>query len=502
MSTTSLVECREICKSFSGVEVLKGVNLSLDKGDVLAIIGGNGAGKSTLMKIIMGMYSKDKGELIIEGNTVDVMNPSKALKNGIYLVPQEPLLFPNMTVEENIFIGLPGNKGENLQFLKNTLDFLDWDIDLDRQAMTLSIAEQQLVEILKGLVRKSKVLILDEPTSSLTYNEVSSLFKLINKLREDGIGIVYITHRLTEVFEIANKIVILRDGRVTLEGSVSEFTEADLIKGLLPENVEISKYSASYDQNFEDSEVVFEVKNISGNGFKDISFNIRSGEILGLAGVVGAGRTEVAESIFGRDKIKEGNVLLQNIDITGKSTSEVIDLGLNYVPEDRFRNGIFKIRSIGENITASSLEAMKGIFVDRDVENNNYKYFKEKFNIVSRDIDQEIGNLSGGNQQKIVISKTVASMPRVLILDEPTRGVDAGAREDVYKIITQLKDTGVGILVISSDMEEIVQLSDRVITMYRGRINSEFVGRNVTIDNLTPAIFGIPKIEVSNEKNN
>lgn len=486
-----LLKCSNICKSFASVDVLKGIDLTLKEGEVLSIIGGNGAGKSTLMKIIMGIYEKDEGELAIRGETINNMIPAKALKSGIYLVPQEPLLFPNMTVAENVFLGLSGDAKSNEKYLKELLDDLDWKIDLNRLAITLSIAEQQLVEILRGLVRKSKILILDEPTSSLTYNEIKSLFEIIAKLRKDGVGIIYITHRLNEVFEIASRIVILRDGRVTLEGPVSDFSETDLIKALLPDNATISQYKASRDESFENAKVMFKIDKLSGNGFKDISLEIKSGEVLGIAGVVGAGRTELAETIFGRDEIKEGQVYIETTNITGMETSEIIDLGLNYVPEDRFKNGIYRISSISENITASSLGAMKGMMIDSEVEGNQYDYFKKRFNIVCRDADQEIGNLSGGNQQKIVISKAVASIPRVLILDEPTRGIDAGAREDVYKIIKQLKSTGVGLMVISSDMEEIVQLSDRVVSMYRGKINGEFKGEDINVDKLTAAIFGI-----------
>lgn len=486
-----LLKCSNICKSFANVNVLKGIDLTLNEGEVLSIIGGNGAGKSTLMKIIMGIYEKDEGELTIRGETIKNMVPAKALKSGVYLVPQEPLLFPNMTVLENVFLGLSGDAKGNERYLKELLDDLEWGIDFNRLAITLSIAEQQLVEILRGLVRKSKILILDEPTSSLTYNEIKSLFELIAKLRKDGVGIIYITHRLNEVFEIASRIVILRDGKVTLEGAVSDFDESDLIKALLPDNATITQYKASRDESFEDAKVMFKVDNLSGNGFKDVSFEIKSGEVLGIAGVVGAGRTELAETIFGRDDIKQGQVFIESTNITSMKTSEIIDLGLNYVPEDRFKNGIYRISSISENITASSLGAMKGIMIDSEVEMNQYEYFKKRFNIVCRDADQEIGNLSGGNQQKIVISKAVASIPRVLVLDEPTRGIDAGAREDVYKIIQQLKSTGVGLMVISSDMEEIVQLSDRVVSMYRGKINGEFKGDDINIDKLTAAIFGI-----------
>lgn len=493
MTDKVLLQCKDVHKSFSTVQVLKGISLEVEAGEILSIIGGNGAGKSTLMKILMGVYSKDKGQLIINGKEYDNLTPAQALENGIYLVPQEPLLFMNMTVEENILLGLRGNRVDNLSSLKQLMKELNWNIDLDRQAMTLSIAEQQLVEILKGLIRKSRVLILDEPTSSLTYNEIRSLFELMNKLKSEGVGIIYITHRLNEVMEMSTKIVVLRDGKITLKGPISDFDEEKLISGLLPEDTEIKQYKADRSQLFNDKEEILKISDFSGNGFKNINLTIRSGEIVGLAGVVGAGRTELAETIFGRDEVHSGNVMISNINIIGKSTVDVIKFGLNYVPEDRFKNGIFKISSIKDNISSASLPTMKGLMIDNQVESKLFEDFRSKFKIVCREEDQEIGDLSGGNQQKIVLAKTVSSMPRVLILDEPTRGIDAGAREDVYQIIEHLKSIGVAILLISSDMEELVQLSDRVVSMYRGRVNAEFIGEEISSDNLTSAIFGVVK---------
>lgn len=493
-----LLECKGICKSFSKNSVLNGIDFVLNKGEVISIIGGNGAGKSTLMKIIMGVYKSDRGTIIVGKEQISDMNPNVALDKGIYLVPQEPMLFPNMTVEDNIFLGLSGTYETNTQKLQTLLNELGWEVNRHRLAITLSIAEQQLVEILKGLMREPSILILDEPTSSLTYNEVTKLFEIIAQLKAKGVGVLYITHRLNEVFQISDKILILRDGKISLTGPTENFTEQDLIKGLLPENYELQTKRVKDDTRVE-GKAIFEVKNYCGNGFKDISFEIKGGEILGLAGVVGAGRTELAETIFGRDEVLEGQVLLDGIDITAKTTKEVIEKGLNYIPEDRFKNGIFSISSIHQNLTSATLSSMKGPFLDDKVEANLFTYFKDKFKIVCRDGDQAIGDLSGGNQQKIVIAKSVASMPRVLILDEPTRGIDAAAREDVYNIIDELKSRGVAVLLISSDMEEIVQLSNRVLSMYHGKINGEFVGKDINVNNLTSAIFGV-KGELTHEK--
>ena len=497
MENVKLLECKNICKSFGDNHVLKGININLSKGEVSAIIGGNGAGKSTLMKIIMGIYKSDQGEIILENVSHKNLTPAVALSSGIYLVPQEPMLFKNMTVLENILIGLPGDANEQKKKLQNLIDKLKWNINLERRADTLTIAEQQLVEILKGLIRNPKVLILDEPTSSLTFNETETLFELIEQLKKDGVGILYITHRLTEVFQIATDIIIMRDGIISLSGKTQDFTNDMLIQALLPDGANIddlrnNKNERSIDRTVEP---ILNVERFSGNGFKDISFKVYPGEILGLAGVVGAGRTELAETIFGKDEVLGGKVILGNIDITGKSTSEVIDLGLNYVPEDRFKHGIFKISDLGMNITGASLHSVGKYFIDRKREKEMYEYFKRSFKIKSMDVSDEIGSLSGGNQQKVVIAKAIASMPKLLILDEPTRGIDAGARGDVYRIIQELKERGLAILMISSDMEEIVQLSDRAVTMYHGRLNAEFVGEDINQGNLMSASFGVVKGE-------
>lgn len=491
MNENVLLDCRSMNKSFGRNHVLKGIDLKLHQGDVLSIIGGNGAGKSTLMKIIMGIYKCDSGDMRICGKEIGKNTPSMALQNGVYLVPQEPMLFSNMTIEENVLIGLPGKRRENKKKLTILIEELNWGIDTQRLASTLSIAEQQLIEIIKGLIRNSKVLILDEPTSSLTFNEIQALFKIIEKLKKNNVGIIYITHRLNEVFEISTRVAIMTNGKITLEGNITEFTNEMLIKALLPEGAEIETYKKENPGDISYEGDVLVVNNLSGNGFKDINLTVRSGEVLGLAGVVGAGRTELAETIFGRDKVKSGKVFVSGKEITGLSTGEVIQNGLNYVPEDRFKNGIFKISDIGMNISSSSLRAMGKIFVDRNYDYLLYKEYQTSFGIKSTGIDQEIGALSGGNQQKIVIAKTLASVPKILILDEPTRGIDAGAREDVYRIIHKLKQQGVAILLISSDMEEIVQLSDRALTMYRGRINKELNGAEITPDRLMSASFGV-----------
>ncbi len=494
-----LLSVRGIYKSFGLNAVLKGIDLDVMPGEVLALIGGNGAGKSTLMKIIMGIYSHDSGQLSMNGEPVALNRPADALARGIYMVPQEPLLFPNMNVEENITIGFDRSKAELHRELVDTMADIGWNLDLGRKAGSLSIAEQQLVEILRGILRHARVLILDEPTSALTFDEVKSLFKVTRDLREKGIGIIYITHRLAEVFDIATHVAIMRDGMITIQGPVDNFTREDLVKGLLPPDAadHTQAKGASSSKVDYSAQPVLELEGFSGYGFSDVSLKVWPGEILGVAGVVGAGRTEMATTIFGMDKTLGGRVLLNGRDITGKKTRQVIAAGLNYVPEDRHLNGLFKICDVTANTTSASLfgGALGKVLINRRAEYDITEKYVKNFRTKVTGHDQLAGSLSGGNQQKIVIGRSLATDPGVVILDEPTRGIDAAARGDVYHIIHQLREQGLSILLISSDMEELEELADRVVTMYQGRVNAQFQKADINQDNLTAAAFGIVKQE-------
>lgn len=362
--TAPRIELKNIYKAFEDNAVLKGVSLSLMPGDVMALIGGNGAGKSTLMKIIMGLKSLDSGEIYIDGEKANIVTPSDALRRGIYYVPQEPMLFPDMTVEENIFIGLKINKEQKKAMktkLKELMDELQWKIDFNSNADTLSIAGQQLVEILKGLIREAQILILDEPTSALTFNETQSMFKVIHRIQEKNISIFYITHRLSEVFEIANQVAVLRDGQVSKSGSVREFTKDMLIQALLPDNYRCDDQGVCktyHPVSYEGRKPVLHLEKLSGYGFKNVTLDVYPGEVLGLAGIVGAGRTELAETVFGIGKVLSGKVYLDGKDITGLKTSEIIHKGLNYLPEDRHLNGIYGIADIRTNLVSTSMKWM------------------------------------------------------------------------------------------------------------------------------------------------
>lgn len=498
---TCLLQIKGVRKSFGMNAVLKGINLTLDRGEVLALIGGNGAGKSTLMKIIMGLYTEDEGDIFIDGKKVVLNKPAAALEAGIYMVPQEPLIFPNMTVEENILIGFKENQSVLHEALLKRIEETGFKLDLTRKASTLSIAEQELVEILRGLMREAQILILDEPTSALTFDEVESLFNCVRRLQEKGIGMVYITHRLNEVFELATTVAIMRDGMIKLSGRVEEFTREMLVKGLLPPNMDDSEAAEAsrqvVDIDYENTKPLLRLENFTGYGFKDLNLEVYPGEILGVAGVVGAGRTEFATTIFGMDKVLGGKVYLEDNDITGLSTAKVLEAGVNYVPEDRHVNGLFKMRDVGANTTASILSRKKmgGFFLNVKEELQTALKYAKHFRTKITGLDQELGSLSGGNQQKVILARALAPDPKIIILDEPTRGIDAAARGDVYNIIQQLKKEGVGIMLISSDMEEIIELADRAVSVHQGRINAEFSREEINQDNLMAAAFGVVKEE-------
>lgn len=495
-----LLSVDNIFKSFGQNNVLKGVTLNLYGGETIALIGGNGAGKSTLMKIIMGIHQADSGTVSLSGKVVSANKTAQILSSGIYMVPQEPCIFPHMTVEENIIIGFNEKRSVLHERLLELLDLTSWYLDLTRSASTLSIAEQSLVEILRGLLRDANVIIFDEPTSALTIDETKVLFRIIETLKAQKRGIIYITHRLNEVFQIATNVAIMRDGVITIESEVSNFNQEMLLKGLLPETPSgDTKTSGQEETSFRrrDGKPVMELRGYSGYGFSGINLDIYRGEILGIAGIVGAGRTELASTIFGKDKVLSGTCTLDGVDITGCSTRQALNAGINYVPEDRHLNGLFKMTGVNANTTSALLnkEETGRFFLNRKSEYAITQEYMDGFRIKADSQNQAAGTLSGGNQQKIVIARSLSTKPKVVILDEPTRGIDAGARQDVYAIIEKLKKQGVAIILISSDMEEIIKLSDMVVTVYHGKINGHFDRSEITEDRLTAKIFGVSGIE-------
>lgn len=489
-----LITLSGIWKVFDGVAVLRGVNLDLKHGEIHALLGGNGSGKSTLMKILSGVYTMDAGAIELEGEPITIKGPAHAHHLGIYMVPQEPQIFPHLSVQENLLMGLNLPRLEAIEKIKELSKELGFSPDLAVDAGTLSIANQQLLEIIRGLLRNAKVLIFDEPTSSLTFREVDSLFVILRKLSARQIGIFFISHRLNEILAIADRISVLRDGNLVLSQPASNLTSRDLIKAMLPEASTAEGTENGNGKAYQPPSlgaVVLEVKDLQGEAFHGINLKVQAGEVVGLAGVVGAGRTELAEAILGIDPHARGEVWIDGKPVGLPNPSKCQDLGLVYVPEDRHAHGIFLELPSVLTTTASVLPKLGKFLMSFSMERELADRYVKQLQIRLNSLEQLSRTLSGGNQQKVVLSKSLASQPRVIILDEPTRGVDAKARQDVYKLIHNLTAQGVGVLLISSDLEEVTQLSDRVLVMYHGTILEELPRPDCRIERITAAAFGV-----------
>jgi len=488
-------EVRELWKSFGGIPVLKGVNITLFPGEIHALVGGNGAGKSTLMKSMTGVVEPDEGEIIIRGNRVRNLSPRKAHANSIYMVPQEPALFPNLSVRENITLSLAGT-GVGEEAVDQTARELAPHIDLAAPASELSIADQQLVELIRGIVRRSKVLIVDEPTAALTARETESLFVQLRYLASKGVGIFYVTHRLNEIFELCNRVSVLRDGALVMQSDVREIATHDIVSQMIPDKaagVGIRRSTAAAD-----SAVLLEVDDLAGDGFSHVSFCVRAGEIVGIAGVIGAGRTEVAETIFGARK-GTGRVVLCGTDYTHRSPKESYARGLSYVAEDRHLNGVFLNADIVDNVTSTvpGRVSSQG-WTSRSRQHRVTSQLMESLDLQAGALSRHVANLSGGNQQKVALGKALAPNPKVLILDEPSRGVDVGARADLYRAAHELAESGTAVVVVSSDFEEVCAIASRVLVMRNGRITTELTGDGITMSSVRNASFGLaPKEEAA-----
>jgi AI-2 transport system ATP-binding protein len=497
MHTPALASLKNIWKVFDGVSVLRDVNIDLKPGEIHALIGGNGSGKSTLMKILSGVYSAEAGTVEILGSPVHINNPARAHLLGIYLVPQEPKIFPHLTVEENILIGTDLHQAEAMAFIKQASDDLGFDAPLQDLAGSLSIASQQILEIIRGLLRNAKTLILDEPTSALTFREVDALFARMRTLTARGIGIFFISHRLNEIFSISDRISVLRDGNITLSAATSQLTPRELIQAMLPSEASREEAVKKVEETRKKDSFgapVLEVENLEGEAFHHVSFLVKAGEVVGMAGLVGAGRTELAHAVIGIDPHANGNITIGGVKALRRTPQYCQDMGLMYVPEDRHAHGIFLDLPFPHTITASSLQQLAAPFLSYRKEKEEAENYINRLKIKSSGLAQIARTLSGGNQQKTVLAKSLACKPKVVIMDEPTRGVDAKARQDIYDLITSLKEQGVGILLISSDLEEITQVSDRVLVMYHGAIVEELGRERCQIKNITAASFGM-KVE-------
>ena len=469
---------KNIGKSFSGVNVLRKVDFELKPGEVHALVGENGAGKSTFVKILSGVYTPTNGEIFFDNQKIQINTPIAAQKNGISLIHQEPQSFSHLSVAENIFMGhMDGSNFSRVKWhdinksSEKILSSIGLEIDPKNIMEGLSIADQQMIEIAGALSKNSKILIMDEPTSPLTPNEVGKLFDIVKKLKDQGMAIIFISHRLEEIRAIADRVTIFRDGDLITTKKINEITNNEIIKFMIGRSIEV--IDVKENEYLKKDQVILSVNNISQYGnFKNISFDLKRGEILGFAGLVGAGRTEVAKTIFGAENFTEGEIYFKGNLITNKSPNEAIQKGFAYVPEDRKQMGIFGSVAVEDNITSAipnEISNKFGLIRPKTVTIKSSEYIN-KFNIMLTSGRQLIQELSGGNQQKCIISKWLLSKPNILILDEPTRGVDVGVKSEMYEIINQLANMGTAIILISSELPEILSLSHRIIVMREGQI--------------------------------
>lgn len=485
MDSAYLLFAKNISKSFPGVKALDNVQLQVEQGKVHAVMGENGAGKSTLMKILIGMCTPDTGEIIYKGQPVKFHSVHDALKSGFSMIHQELLPFPELSVAENIYMGnepqamIPGwiNTGKRNKDAQRLLDKLGLQISVTRRMKSLSIAEMQMVEIAKALSNKAEVIIMDEPTSAISDRETALLFKQIDELKQQRIAIIYISHKMDEILQIADTITIMRDGRYIATHQAGAISKAELIALIVGRalNTVFEK------RKNVPGDVLLSVNGLTGSKFKDISFSVRSGEVLGIAGLMGAGRTEIAETIFGLKKKSGGTIAIKGKPVTIRSPRDAIKQGIGLITEDRKHTGLVLNGTVKHNLTLAALKQFtKGWFIDRQQEQQAATRQVQQFGIKATSLQQPVGHLSGGNQQKVVLAKVLLNNPDIIILDEPTRGIDIGAKAEIYRLMNTLAAEGKAIIMISSELPEILGLSDRVLVVRNGSISATLSGADAT----------------------
>jgi ribose transport system ATP-binding protein len=469
-----VLNLEQISKAFPGVQALKDVSFSLEEGEVLALLGENGAGKSTLVKCLTGAYEPTSGSMEIFGQTYERISPGEARSSSIAAVYQEFNLIPDLPVVENVLMGnLPGNGvlvdyPAMLKRSKEMFDSFGVDIDPKMPLGCLSPAMMQIVEIAKALMLNPRILILDEPTAPLTAKETEVLFKIIDRIKRDGVAVIYISHRLEEVFRICDRYVVMRDGTKVGENNIASSTRADIIKLMIGR--ELTNYYPEHPTRATE-EIVMQVENLSGNGVKNISFSLHKGEILGFAGLVGAGRTELMSLLFCDVKPSSGSVIINGQPFTGKQPWHAIKAGMSLLPEDRKRRGLLLDKSVAVNITLASIKKLCQFgVINFTQENERIQYYCDRLEVKTPSYRQEVQYLSGGNQQKLIVAKWLSTDSNILIFDEPTRGIDVGAKHEIYDLIEKLADDGCSIIMVSSEFEELIGIADRIAVMSEGEL--------------------------------
>lgn len=491
----TVLEAKDIAKTFPGVQALKGVHFDVREGEIHALCGENGAGKSTLMHILAGVQKQDSGGIYLDGEAVNLNSKWHANELGIAIVYQERSLVEGLNVAENIYAARqPVSRLSIINWkalyskAQALLEQLDINIDPKTMVGELSPAIQQMIEIAKALATDPKVLILDEPTATITEKEVGALFTLLRKLKEKKIAIVYISHRLSEIFEIADRVTVFKDGEHVNTEFVKNIDKEWLVNSMVGRSLTFERMEN--DENLGDT--ILEVKGLASSRFSDINFKLRKGEIVSFAGLAGAGRTEVMRAIFGVDKKTGGDIYLEGKKITIKSCRDAIRHGIGYLPEDRKADGLFLDMAVSKNIASACLEKVcNGPNVSSKKMERTALDFKDKLNIVTPGVNQKVVNLSGGNQQKVVFAKWLLVNPKILIVDEPTRGVDVGAKAEIYNILRELAKNGTSIIVVSSDLMEVLSISDRIYVMYNGTITGELKGGEATEEFIMKYASGI-----------
>jgi rhamnose transport system ATP-binding protein len=495
MSNNDLLSLTHISKSFPGVQALNDVHFEMRAGEVHALLGENGAGKSTLIKIISGVHRPDSGEIRIDGKPVTLHNPRDAQLKGVATIYQELSLYPELTVAENIFMGhAPRNRLRMIDWramnarAREILDSLNiTDMDVNRKVGTMTVGNRQRVEIAKALSLNARILIMDEPTAALTEADVQRLFSIVRLLRERGVGIIYISHRMEEVFLLADRVTVLRDGLYVDTKQVSETNQDELISLMVGRTIDhlFPKLPTTI------GEPVLEVRNLVRKPLtRGISLQIRRGEIVGVAGLVGSGRSELAQVIFGITPAEGGEILVDGKPVRIRRPADAMNLGIAYVPEDRGTQGLIRQMRIRENVSLAMLRQLAhGAFIRFGAERRLAQETIRQLNIRAYSYDQIVNKLSGGNQQKVVVGKWLARKPRVLIMDEPTRGIDVGAKAEIHRLMSELAQQGMAVLMISSELPEVLGMSDRILVMRNGRISGEFSRAEATQEQIAQAMM-------------